>query len=74
MSAIQDVAKQLRAEAASDIVESALAQPDNRPRFKAWFHDLPLARKIRTVFGSFLLIVVAMSPLLSVTMCERSPT
>lgn len=70
MSAIQDVAKQLRAEAASDIVESALAQPDNRPRFKAWFHDLPLVGKIRTVFGSFLLIVVAMSLVLGVGLAQ----
>ncbi|QIG54636.1 hypothetical protein G6N82_11165 [Altererythrobacter sp. BO-6] len=70
MSAIEDVAKQLQAETASDIVESALAQPQGRRGFKAWFHDLPLAGKIRAVFGSFLLIMAIMSLVLGIGLAQ----
>lgn len=70
MSVIDDVARQLRAEAASDIAEKTLDQPETRLRLKAWFHDLPLASKIRAVFGSFLGVVVAMSLVLGIGLAE----
>lgn len=70
MSALEDVAKQLQAEAATDIAEGSFAQPVSRFRLKAWFHDLPLASKISTVFGSFLAVVVAMSLVLGIGLAQ----
>ncbi|RGP39854.1 Methyl-accepting chemotaxis protein [Altererythrobacter insulae] len=70
MSAVEDVAKQLQAEIAEEL------QMDNnqagRSRFgvKSWFHDQPLASKIRLVFGSFLGLVVAMSLVLGLGLFE----
>ncbi len=70
MSAIEDVAKQLQAETESDLAERAEAAAAPRLRLKAWFHDQPLAGKIRAVFGSFLVTVVAMSLVLGVGLAE----
>lgn len=70
MSAIEEVAKQLRAEVASDIVEGGFARPVSRIRLKEWFHDLPLANKIRVVFGSFLGAVVIMALVLGVGLSQ----
>lgn len=70
MSAIEDIAKQLQAETELDL--ALLAEPATAPRFrlKAWFHDQPLAGKIRAVFGSFLVTVVAMSLVLGIGLSE----
>jgi len=70
MSAIEDVAKQLRAEVASDIVEGGFARPVSRFRLKVWFHDLPLASKIRMLFGTFLGVAIVISLVLGVGLSQ----
>lgn len=70
MSAIEDVAKQLHAETNEEISQAQVGAAPSRFRFKAWFHDLPLAGKIRTVFGSFLGAVIAMSLVLGIGLAQ----
>lgn len=67
MSAIEDVAKQLRAE---------LSLPEIRPdsetgaRWRNAFRDLPLSRKLATVFGSFLGVLAVIALALGLGMSE----
>ena len=60
MSAIENIAQQLEAETSEEL-KLRQPQPESRLRLTAWFQDLPLAGKIRTVFGSFLVVVVGMT-------------
>ena len=70
MSALNDVAKQLQAETAEEIQLHTDDAQTSRFRIKAWFQDLPLAGKIRAVFGTFLALVVAMSMVLGFGLFE----
>ena len=70
MSAIEDMTKQLRIETAQELEASKESAVSSRFRLKAWFHDLPLAGKIRTVFGAFLALVIAMSLVLGFGLFE----
>ena len=70
MSALNDVAKQLQAETAEEIQLHTDDAQTSRFRIKAWFQDLPLAGKIRAVFGTFLALVIAMSMVLGFGLFE----
>ena len=69
MSAIENIAQQLKAETSEEL-KLHQPQPESRFRLKAWFQDLPLGGKIRTVFGSFLAVVVGMSLVLGLGLNE----
>ena len=68
MSSIEDVARQLQAEV-NDAVEAPLPQR-GLAGFNAWFGDLPLSRKLASVFGAFLGVFVVMALVLSLGMSE----
>ena len=70
MSALEDVAKQLQAETSEEVSRLSADSTPSRFRFKAWFEDLPLAGKIRTVFGTFLGVVIAMTLVLGLGLSE----
>ncbi|MGQ7830874.1 methyl-accepting chemotaxis protein [Altererythrobacter sp. Z27] len=70
MSAIDDVAKQLRAEVEQDFGPVADGAPASRFRLKAWFHDLPLAGKIQVLFRSFLGAIIVMSLVLGLGIAD----
>ncbi|WP_284124406.1 methyl-accepting chemotaxis protein [Parerythrobacter aestuarii] len=61
MSALQDVAQQLRAEVGNEEVG---VPPATGFRLTQWFRDLPLARKLGAVFGAFLGLIAIMALLL----------
>ena len=69
MSAIENIAQQLKAETSEEL-KLHQPQPESKFRLKAWFQDLPLGGKIRTVFGSFLAVVVGMSLVLGLGLNE----
>lgn len=66
MSAIEDIATQLEADEVEELDLERGRPAARRFWLKAWFHDLPLAGKIRTVFGSFLAVVVGMTLVLGI--------
>lgn len=67
MSAIQDVARQLQAEIPEDDV--APAKP-RRFGLERWFRDLPLPRKLASVFGAFLGIFAIMAVILGLGLSD----
>ncbi|WP_234026965.1 methyl-accepting chemotaxis protein [Erythrobacter sp. HKB08] len=61
MVAVQDIVGELQAETAEALALDGREEQAKRFDVKAWLRDMPLAKKIRTLFALFLSVIVAMA-------------